>query len=71
MRISSPRACRLGLAVVVVLGSAIAGAGPATADASKAEITTVIGGLNSPRAVAFDGHGDLYVVSVGRGRHRQ
>ena len=65
MKISRPRAFTLGLAVLVVVGSTIAGALPATASEHNSEITTVIRGLNSPRGIAFDGRGDLYVSQSG------
>ena len=65
MRISSRRVFNVGLAVLVVLGSGVAAAVPATANESRSDISTVIRGLNTPRGIAFDGHGDLYVSQSG------
>ena len=42
----------------------VAGSGPV--GASGATITTVISGLEGPRGVAFDGHGNLYVSETGK-----
>jgi hypothetical protein len=55
---------RAVFASVLALVAVIVASGPV--GAAGASITTVISGLDGPRGVAFDGHGNLYVSETGK-----
>ena len=58
------RSLRAVIASTFATLALLAGAGPA--GASSPTITTVVPGLDGPRGVAYDGHGNLYVSETGR-----
>ena len=62
MRHSARRLAALGTSVVAAAGLCLAG--PSSADA-RANITTVISGLNAPRGITFDGNSNMYVAESG------
>jgi hypothetical protein len=56
-------------AALLSAGLLLAGGGVASADGSPTpswQITPVLSGLNGPRGLAFDGHGNLYVAEAGQ-----
>jgi hypothetical protein len=64
----SRRFSRSLLATVLGTGLALAGSSAALASGATAptvNITPVVSGLNGPRGVTFDGHGNLYVSEAG------
>ena len=64
-RIGRRRTLVACLAVTAGLATTVAGAAPAVAHGAGPRITTVIGGLNAPRGIAFDGQGSMYAVQSG------
>lgn len=61
---STRRSWLIGSVVLVTAATGLAGVAPATA-ASAAAVRTIVSGLNSPRGIAFDGQGGMYVAESG------
>lgn len=70
MRRSQRRLAAIGTGILLAAGLAVAvpgtaGAHPRHHHGNKVRITEVIGGLNSPRGITFDGKGNMYVAEAG------
>jgi len=56
----------IGVVTAALMSAAMVVATGGVASATSWTITPVVGGLNSPRGVAFDGQGSMYVAEAGK-----